>query len=251
MGMTKDIKTKDIKTEDINNILSKPTRKDKRIQKIKKQLNFYFSPSNFIKDKYLKSFKDGIPVSILLNFNVLKNMNVKEEEIIENLPNSVSLIKKDDKSYLKREEDEEFKEYCKSFPEERTILIKNLKNSNNLELEEVEDYLKEYFEFNLVRIRRNKKGETTGKIFVELKNKEDLKRVLEMKIPAIPTEEEQKRIKGENFVEILKKSDYLKQAVEKQENRKIQSKRDQLASEFSDKLFKFTSKLKEIKKIKN
>ena len=61
--------------------------------KVKKQIEFYFSDSNYPKDKFLletaKNNKDGfIPLSVLASFNRLKSITTDLEQIAAVLDNS-------------------------------------------------------------------------------------------------------------------------------------------------------------------
>lgn len=151
---------------------------------IKKQLEFYFSDSNYKIDKFLKeqcTTNNGIPIQTLLQFKRLKQLKATEEDI-RNISKELEIIEVvEDK--IKKVETEEYKKYCeKDNIDECSVAI--LGFPLDYELDDVQKFLLQYMKPLLIRMRRNKNKEFTGNVIVELESEECAKKALEMEINA-------------------------------------------------------------------
>ncbi|EPR79337.1 La domain protein [Spraguea lophii 42_110] len=205
----------------------------KDIAKIKKQLEFYFSDANYAKDKFLreKCSSGGIDIDILLTFKKLKELECNAEDI-KNVLKDSGLVKIDGNK-ISKIESEEYKKYIESNTEVKTVIIKGFEKT--MDLGEIENYISKYFIPSLIRMRKDKNKKFNGNIMVELKNEEEAKKVLGMKIE-IPNKE----------VGVETDEDGKKRKVEKTENKKVKLENDKIKenkqTEVNDKIEKTEDK---------
>lgn len=108
-------------------------------QDIKKQVEFYFSDSNYRKDTFLKAAAESDPdgfvaISVLLTFNRLKSLSTDIDKIAEAIADSTSVVLSADKKKVKRaaplpEVDESASRslYVKGFPtDDKTVTIDSI-----------------------------------------------------------------------------------------------------------------------------
>lgn len=70
---------------------------------IRKQIEFYFSDSNFRKDAFLRSAAESdpegfVPLSVLLTFNKLKSLSTDVEVILDAVKSSESVVISEDRT---------------------------------------------------------------------------------------------------------------------------------------------------------
>lgn len=209
--------------------------------KIKKQIEFYFSDANFRVDAFLKQqslINNGyIPIKTILTFKKMRELNATEESVIESIKDSKVVELKD--GCLKKIETNEFKSYicCKDI-DSKCLYISGI--DKNMELEEIENLLKQHMTPLLIRMRREKNKKFSGSIFVELKSEEEVENVL--KSDDLP-----KNLK------FMKKTEFLEKKEELSEDKKIKEAKEALKSDFLNKLFKYESEstFSDIAAIKN
>lgn len=151
-------------------------------KKVLKQIEFYFSDSNFPRDKFLRAEASKDPqgfvdISILASFNRIKQITTDANLILEALRTSSQLEVSADGKKVRRiaplpTEDVALKRtlYAKPFPEDATI-------------ESLTEFFSKYGEVLSVRLRKvpqNKKFK--GSIFVEFATPEVAQKVLETDI---------------------------------------------------------------------
>merc|ERR1712137_647412 len=146
--------------------------------KLKRQIEFYFSNSNFPRDKFLiqqsKSNKDGwIPLQVLTTFNRVKSISEDIDQIQQAIGESEVVIFSEDRTKIKRKH---------PVPEnlntdQRTAHVRGL--GRDWSLEELQELFSQYGVVKSVRVVRSKKGkEPTGSAFVEFGSEEDLEKFL-------------------------------------------------------------------------
>lgn len=74
---------------------------------IKKQVEFYFSDSNFRKDTFLRTAADSdpegfVPIKILLTFNKLKALTTVEEDVAAAIEGSSTVVLNDSRDKIRR-----------------------------------------------------------------------------------------------------------------------------------------------------
>eukprot|EP00341_Mesodinium_pulex_P012839 CAMPEP_0116925232 /NCGR_PEP_ID=MMETSP0467-20121206/23996_1 /TAXON_ID=283647 /ORGANISM="Mesodinium pulex, Strain SPMC105" /LENGTH=352 /DNA_ID=CAMNT_0004604237 /DNA_START=50 /DNA_END=1109 /DNA_ORIENTATION=+ len=137
---------------------------------IKRQIEFYFSDSNFRKDTFLREAAaedtDGfVPIATLLTFNKLKNMTTDSLAIANAVSESISVVVSEDKSKIRRAvplpDDDKSKEctlYVKGFPE----------NDDTVTIEAITEQFSAYGNVCMVRLRKdNITRQFKGSCFVE------------------------------------------------------------------------------------
>eukprot|EP01098_Paradermamoeba_levis_P008419 TRINITY_DN3491_c0_g1_i1.p1 TRINITY_DN3491_c0_g1~~TRINITY_DN3491_c0_g1_i1.p1 ORF type:complete len:377 (+),score=152.38 TRINITY_DN3491_c0_g1_i1:86-1132(+) len=152
-----------------------------KLEKIKKQVEFYFSDSNYPKDKFLQGEAaknpDGfIPLSVITSFNRMKSLTTNSEDVLNALADSTVVSLSEDKTLIKRaiplpENDTSIKRtiYAKRFPEGTTI-------------EEVSDFFAAHGKVLCVRLRKTKEKIFKRSVFVEFATEEEAQEVVKKKL---------------------------------------------------------------------
>jgi len=145
-------------------------------QKLKKQLEFYFSNSNYPRDKFLRGVaaeNDGfVPIKVLTTFNRVKNLSQDLGFITAVLSSSDELEVHDGKVKRKTAVPE------KDTSIDRSIYIKGLPlNNPGVTIESVSEFFSKFGEVLAIRLRRHKNKDFKGSAYIEFKNEEDAKKV--------------------------------------------------------------------------
>lgn len=238
------------------------------LEKIKKQVEFYFSDANFRIDAFMKQqslLNNGyIPIDTILTFKKMKDLNADKESVKKSLSNSTVVEIKED--CLKKIENENFKNYvCDTDIDSKCIFISNFDKSSTLE--DIEEILKKHMTPLLIRMRREKNKKFSGSVFVELADKNVAESVINMKIPSNIKEEQEvdkeqtnieeqvKRQKSENngFLTIMSKKDFLAQKEKITSEKNLSEAKQALKNDYMGKLFKYDinkeMEISDIKKI--
>lgn len=160
-------------------------------EKIKKQIEFYFSNANMRTDKFLQTKSkenDGwIDINTLLLFSKLKALSTDPEIIREAIKDSdVVEIKVDDILYVKKIVNDDYLNYLKMNNDKKVLVIKGV--DKDASFDEIEKYLASYFDFVIMRMVKDKNKKFIGTVFVELRKEEDVDKVLDIKIPLMVIE---------------------------------------------------------------
>eukprot|EP01035_Chromulina_nebulosa_P017798 gene17798-23406_t len=143
---------------------------------IKKQVEFYFSDSNFRKDTFLKAAADSdpegfVPISVLLTFNKLRNLTTDEAAVANAIANSNVITLDEDRTRVRRlnplPEDDTSKPktlYVKGFPVEEPIVT----------IDEITEIFSVYGDIAIVRLRRDETKKFKGSCFIEFVDKEGM-----------------------------------------------------------------------------
>lgn len=240
------------------------------MERIRKQVEFYFSDSNYRIDTFLRSEcakNDGwFPVSVLLKFKRLSSMNATAEAVREALKES-KVVEVNDNNQIRKVVTDEYKKYiAEDSIDDRVIGIKGLRR--DMTLEEIEELLRKHMNPKLIRMRRDKKRMFTGCVLVELGSVDEAKQALEIKIYVDAEEvspddsvnmcdadrkderidtEKAKRVKRPSAcLEIMTKAELLNLS-------KVKNDREKILNTFFGKIFKYETEtplsIKEVKKI--
>lgn len=137
---------------------------------IKRQIEFYFSDSNFRKDKFLKSQAEldpngFVPISVLLTFNRLKALTTNVSLIVDAMKHSEVVDISDDGLKLKRNAE---------LPADDNSMLKTLyvkgypTNDPDVTIESVTAQFSTYGKVNLVHLRKIKLNKSfKGSCFIE------------------------------------------------------------------------------------
>ena len=157
-------------TEDIN-ISTEENELDPTLKmNIKRQIEFYFSDSNFRKDKFLKSQAEldpngFVPISVLLTFNRLKALTTNVSLIVDAMKHSEVVDISDDGLKLKRNAE---------LPADDNSMLKTLyvkgypTDDPDVTIESVTAQFSAYGKVNLVHLRKIKLNKSfKGSCFIE------------------------------------------------------------------------------------
>lgn len=210
-------------------------------QSIKKQIEFYFSDANVVRDKFLlgeiERGAGWVPIAVLNTFNRVKAFQRSDSEIEGAIRGSEQLDVKDGKVKRRSPVPE------KADSAEKTLMVRNLGKS--MTLEDVQSLFGEKQD-RIARIgmRRAKNKEFKGSAFLEAKTEEDAKGIKEMVIFVEEEErdEEGKKRKKEVQLEMLMASEYFarkKQAARQEKEKKKEQERQEIVDSFKGKIYRF------------
>lgn len=213
------------------------------MKKLKEQVEFYFSDSNYARDSFLiakAAENDGfVPISLLLTFKRLQAMSPTVEDVKEAIKDST--VVELDADSLRKIKTQEFLDYLNDKDiSNRVLHMKGF--STTWSLDDLKDLLEEHCKPAKITLRRTQLGEFTGSCFVEFKTKEEAEEALNLKIEisAEKIEEDAKKQKVEpTFVEIVSKSTYLASKKNEKEKEKETKFSEKVKESFIQKLYKY------------
>lgn len=230
------------------------------LKKLREQLEFYFGDSNYSRDKFMiarASENDGfIPLSVMMTFKRLKDLNPTVEEIKEALKDSkiIETEEKDDALMLRKIQTDEFKEYLNDKElSKRVLYIKGFNTESSLD--SIKEHLEKFCTPKRITMRRNESREFKGSCFVEFSSKEEAESVLKLQIPTSQNEDEVKKAKTEKYLEIMGKDDYLSSKKKTKDEKKDEKFSERVKNSFIPKLYKVemdgekTCEIKDVKQV--
>jgi len=150
------------------------------VAKVKKQIEFYFSDSNYPKDKFLqetaKNDKEGwIPIKVLTTFNRLKVITTDIDQIQKAIAESDVVIT-NDQGMIKRKHPVPEKLDIDS----RTVHVRGVDKQKTLD--ELEEFFSKHGKVNAIRCVKDKKTkQPSGTLFLEFGSKEEAEKFAEIK----------------------------------------------------------------------
>ena len=213
------------------------------LQQLKEQIEFYFSDSNYAKDKFMNaraSDNDGfIAIPTIHTFKRLHALDATVESVKEAIKDSTVVELKEDS--IRKVITQEFKDYLNdSEVTKRVIYIKGF--PSDISLDEIREVLSKHFVPVKVTLRRDMNKSFKGSCFVELESKEKAEEALALKIeaPAIGRDEEtsKKQRTEPEFLEILSRDQYYGKNKEDKGDSKFASR---VKENFIPRLFKMKS----------
>ncbi|KAJ8907565.1 hypothetical protein NDN08_007676 [Rhodosorus marinus] len=147
--------------------------------KVKRQVEYYFSDVNLPKDKFLKGKVSDDPngyvdLSIIISFNRMDQLKVSVEDTAKALESSEILQLSEDRQRVKR-----------STPlvelgpfEERAVYVSGFSSDASPDLDDVRKVFEAFGKVLSVKLRKNAKGEFNGTAFVEYATHEDVEKAL-------------------------------------------------------------------------
>jgi len=229
------------------------------LDKLKEQVEFYFSDSNYAKDKFMiakAAENDGfIPITVLLTFKRLQAMGATVESIKEAVGSSDVVEMKDDS--LRKIQTAEFKEYLNDKDVgKRVVYMRGFKPEATLD--EIKELLEKHCKPVRVIMRRNETREFKGSCFVEFATAEEAVKAVSLEIfqegAAEPLGDGESQAKKQRVepgrIEVMSKEEYLgKRKTKGEEKEEKFGKRVKMS--FARKLYRFEYEGEpEIKKIK-
>ena len=222
---------------------------------LREQLEFYFSDSNYARDRFMKEVaaknNNLIPIDTILTFKRIKKLGATKQEIKQAIVDS-EIVGLEGES-LKKIENESYKAYCKDKELDKKIVC--MKGFNKqASLDEIKEILKEYCKPVRISMRKNKEKEFIGDCVVEFKSAEDADEILKTKIEGEMEEGAKRRCLGENreiiTIRMREYEEEIKKQREEATNKKFIEK---VKRDFIGKLYKYETESKmdiaDIKKI--
>jgi len=185
-------------------------------EQIRKQVEFYFSDSNYPRDKFLRgqaelSALGYVSLEIVASFARMKNLTTDLNVVIKALKNYKSPI-------IELSEDDKNIRRINPLPEEDTLTKKSIyakKFPNDYTLEQVQQFFQPYGHVASVRLRRALNRQFKGSVFVEFNTIEEAQKVSELKL----------KFKNTDLI-IMMKQEYLnlkkEELQQKRENKKVE-----------------------------
>ncbi|KAM0680382.1 hypothetical protein GINT2_001440 [Glugoides intestinalis] len=213
------------------------------MKKLKEQIEFYFSDSNYARDSFLiakAAENDGfVQISVLLTFKRLRAMNPTVEDVKEAVKDS-NVVELNEDS-LRKIKTQEFADYLNDKDiSKRVVHMKGFCITSTLD--DVKELLEAHCKPSKITLRRTQLGEFTGSCFVEFKTKEEAEEVLKLRIElcAEKIDEDAKKQKIEPaFLEIVSKTDYLESKKTEKEKEKEKKFSEKVKTSFIQKLYKY------------
>lgn len=167
---------------------------------IKRQVEFYFSDSNYRKDTFLRAAAESdpegfVPISVLLTFNKLKSMTTNVSEVAAAIEDSDALVLNATKDKVKRAE---------PLPDvdtsaERTLYVKGYPTDDaDVTIESITTYFSQFGKVNMVKMRKTLEKTFKGSVLVEFGT------VAEMEAALKATHE----YKGKPFIQVSTFADW-------------------------------------------
>lgn len=212
------------------------------LQKLKEQVEFYFSDSNYAKDKFMiakAAENDGfIPISVLLTFKRLQAMGATTETIKEAVSSSEIVELKDDS--LRKVQTSEFKEYLNDKDIAKRVLYMRGFDLEST-LDDIKALLDKYCKPVKVTMRRNVDRVFKGSCFVEFGSVEDAEKVLALEIMDSDSAEDNrpKKPRVVSKIEIMRREDYLSKRKSNDDERRDDRFGKRVKTSFGKKLYKF------------
>lgn len=220
------------------------THMDKQ-QKIKSQVEFYFSDANFRVDKFLReqALLNGgfVPIETIVSFKRLKDLEATVDDVKEALRGSSVVEVKD--GLVKKIETEEYLSYVMDKNiSKRVVHISGFEK--DAALEDIRDILQPHMTPVLIRMRRDKAKNFTGGVFVELASEKEAEEVVskEIRVREIPEEAAKKQKSEERYLMIMRKEEYALEKEKTSAERKEKDAREALEKDFVPRLFRYESK---------
>jgi lupus La protein len=145
---------------------------------IKRQIEFYFSDSNYRRDTFLRaaaeSDPDGfVPISTLLTFNKLKQLTNDQQLIVESLKDSDIVLVSEDGTKIKKLGELPISDTSAA----RTLYVKGYPvDDSEVNIEKVTEQFSVYGKILLVKLRRvPDTKELKGSCFIEYETEESVK----------------------------------------------------------------------------
>lgn len=192
---------------------------------IKRQVEFYFSDSNYRKDTFLRAAAESdaegfVPITVLLTFNKLKSLTTSVAEVAEAIADSDALVLNAAKDKVKR---------SVPLPDvdtsaERTLYVKGYPTDDaDVTIESITEYFSAFGKVNMVKLRKTLEKTFKGSVLVEFGS------VAEMEAALKATHE----YNGKPFVQVSTFADWNNERQAFQNKRKRKSDGD--AAEAEDK----------------
>ncbi|KAL0248435.1 hypothetical protein GEMRC1_003671 [Eukaryota sp. GEM-RC1] len=145
------------------------------------QVEFYFSDSNYLKDKFLLSTAKQTPegwisLDVINSFNRMKSFNLTTPELAEQLKDSTVVALSEDKTKVRRVAPLPEKDTS----EERSVRVKPVPEDSTIE--SVEELLSKYGTIQCVRLRRNFHTQKYDSAIVEFSTVEEAKSFLDQEL---------------------------------------------------------------------
>eukprot|EP01028_Stygiella_incarcerata_P004899 TRINITY_DN2123_c0_g1_i1.p1 TRINITY_DN2123_c0_g1~~TRINITY_DN2123_c0_g1_i1.p1 ORF type:complete len:387 (-),score=137.48 TRINITY_DN2123_c0_g1_i1:204-1253(-) len=148
---------------------------------IRKQIEFYFSDSNILGDKFLRSqccmHPEGfVALSTIASFKRIQSLSTEMEDVVEAVRGSKELILSEDEKMVRR---------VAPLPEEDVTIPRSIyakKFAPDATIESISEFFAPHGTVQSVRLRRFKDKTFKGSVYVEFLSPEEAKSVLEKKL---------------------------------------------------------------------
>lgn len=161
------------------------------MEKIKKQVEFYFGDINMHRDKFLieqVQLDEGwIPMSVMLNFKMLVSLSNDPSTILKSIETSELMETSDDKKKIRRKPSKPLPVYDEAYKKAqaaRTIYVKGFP-LQDVHIHHLKDFFKDFEPFENIIMRRYqdtkdkaKKLKFKGSVFVQFVTLDDAKKFM-------------------------------------------------------------------------
>ncbi|KAF7387204.1 hypothetical protein HZH68_012881 [Vespula germanica] len=220
----------DTKTEETKES-SEPT--EELLEQIKDQIEFYFGNVNMQRDKFLteqiKLDEGWIPLSVMLNFNMLATMTTDCDIIVKSLESSELIEISEDKKKIRRSPKFPLPIYNEEYrkaQEAKTVYMKGFP-LENINIQKLKTYFKQYEPYENIVMRKYLDKDKTlhfkGSIYLQFKTLDDAKTFMARESVKYNETELIRKWAADYNVERASEKEERKQRIQEARNKKTEA----------------------------
>lgn len=220
----------DTKTEETKES-SEPT--EELLEQIKDQIEFYFGNVNMQRDKFLteqiKLDEGWIPLSVMLNFNMLATMTTDCDIIVKSLESSELIEISEDKKKIRRSPKFPLPTYNEEYrkaQEAKTVYMKGFP-LEDINIQKLKTYFKQYEPYENIVMRKYLDKDKTlhfkGSIYLQFKTLDDAKNFMARESVKYNETELIRKWAADYNVERASEKEERKQRIQEARNKKTEA----------------------------
>ncbi|KAL2729596.1 la protein [Vespula squamosa] len=220
----------DTKTEETKETLE-PTKE--LLEQIKDQIEFYFGNVNMQRDKFLteqiKLDEGWIPLSVMLNFNMLATMTTDCDVIVKSLESSELIEVSEDKKKIRRSLKFPLPTYNEEYrkaQEAKTVYMKGFP-LENMNIQKLKTYFNQYEAYENIVMRKYLDKDKTlhfkGSIYLQFKTLDDAKTFMARKSVKYNGSELIRKWAADYNAERASEKEERKQRIQEARNKKTEA----------------------------
>lgn len=203
------------------------------LERVKDQIEFYFGDVNMQRDKFLneqiKLDEGWIPLSVMLNFNMLASMTTDSEVIVKALESSELIEVSEDKKKIRRSLKFPLPIYNEEYrkaQEAKTVYVKGfpLEDTN---IQKLKTFFNQYEPYENIVMRKYLDKEKVlhfkGSIFVQFKTLENAKAFMERESVKYNDTELIRKWSADHAAEKVQEKEERKQRIQEAKNKKSEN----------------------------
>ncbi|KAF7386024.1 hypothetical protein HZH66_011866 [Vespula vulgaris] len=223
----------DTKTEETKETKESSEPTEELLEQIKDQIEFYFGNVNMQRDKFLteqiKLDEGWIPLSVMLNFNMLATMTTDCDIIVKSLESSELIEISEDKKKIRRSPKFPLPIYNEEYrkaQEAKTVYMKGFP-LENINIQKLKTYFKQYEPYENIVMRKYLDKDKTlhfkGSIYLQFKTLDDAKTFMARESVKYNETELIRKWAADYNVERASEKEERKQRIQEARNKKTEA----------------------------